>query len=168
MNKQAILNFEESYFWSVYERLRTSIVHRAIVHLPRYSTEYSVQYPSCMVRYHTSWSYSYIVHYLSWREEGNRESIKPHLSSISNNTIHHTMERFQSWVALTVLSLVVVGAIFDEVPNGRNGKTDFALATAFTSLILGGIFTVANLVDSLRNRLVGNVIENGESSSSLL
>ena len=70
------------------------------------------------------------------------------------------MERFQSWVALTALSLVIVGALFDELPEGGGGKARFALGTAFTSLILGAIFTAANLVDSLRNRLVGNAIEN--------
>jgi hypothetical protein len=76
------------------------------------------------------------------------------------------MERFQSWVALTALSLVVVGALFDEVPDSRNGKTDFALVAAFASLILGAFFSASNIVDSLRNRFVGNIFENGETHSS--
>ena len=72
------------------------------------------------------------------------------------------MERFQSWVALTALSLVVVGALFDEVPDARNGKTEFALVAAFASLILGIFYSASNLIDSLRNRFVGNIFENGE------
>lgn len=75
------------------------------------------------------------------------------------------MERFQSWIALSVLSLVMVGSLYDEVPEGgRSGKSDFALVVSYTSFILGSLFSIANIVDPLRNMLIGNVIENAVAS----
>ena len=40
------------------------------------------------------------------------------------------------------------------------------IATASISLIFGCLFTVGNIVDSLRNLIIGNVVENGESRRS--
>lgn len=78
------------------------------------------------------------------------------------------MERFQSWVALTALSVVIISALTDHLPpSKRDGKENFALASACISLIFGFLFIVANLLDSLRNMIVGNVIENGEHIFSI-
>lgn len=57
----------------------------------------------------------------------------------------------------------MVGSLHDEVPSeGRNVKITFAFGVAYTSLILGALFSIANIVDFLRSKLIGNLIENGE------
>jgi len=79
------------------------------------------------------------------------------------------MERLHCWVSLAALSVVIIGALVDQIPIGsRNGKENFALATACISLCFGILYTIANVVDSLRNRIVGNLVENCECSETTL
>jgi hypothetical protein len=73
------------------------------------------------------------------------------------------IDRLYSWVALAALSVVILSALIDQLPaSTRNGKENYVIATASISLIFGTLFVVANVVDSLRNLIVGNIIENGE------
>jgi hypothetical protein len=73
------------------------------------------------------------------------------------------IDRLYSWVALAALSVVILSALVDQLPaSTRNGKENYVIATASISLIFGTLFVVANVVDSLRNLIVGNIIENGE------
>jgi len=72
------------------------------------------------------------------------------------------IDRLYSWVALTALSVVILSALIDQLPaSTRNSKENYVIATASISLIFGTLFIAANVVDSLRNMIVGNVIENG-------
>jgi len=74
------------------------------------------------------------------------------------------LNRLYSWVALTALSVVILAALVDQLPaSTRNAKENYVIATASISLIFGFFFTVGNIVDSLRNVIIGNVVENGES-----
>ena len=77
------------------------------------------------------------------------------------------LNRLYSWVALTALSVVILAALVDQLPaSTRNAKENYVIATASISLIFGCLFTVGNIVDSLRNLIIGNVVENGESRRS--
>lgn len=69
------------------------------------------------------------------------------------------MDRLYSWVGLMALSVVNIGAIVDQFDE-RTGKQNFALAVACISLIAGSIMTVGNIIDRLRNLIIGNVVEN--------
>jgi hypothetical protein len=64
---------------------------------------------------------------------------------------------------LTALSVVILAALVDQLPPAvRDGKGNYAIATACISLIIGLLFTVGNVVDSLGNMIVGNVVESGK------
>lgn len=75
------------------------------------------------------------------------------------------LNRLYSWVALTALSVVILSALVDQLPpSTRNGKEKYVITTASISLIFGSLFTVGNIVDSLRNLIIGNAVENGVAS----
>lgn len=70
------------------------------------------------------------------------------------------MDRLYSWVTLTALSVVILAALVDQLPPAtRGGQEKFAIAASCISLIFGLLLTVGNVVDSLRNMIVGNVVE---------
>lgn len=78
------------------------------------------------------------------------------------------IDRLYSWVALAALSVVILSALIDQLPaSTRNGKENYVIATASISLIFGTLFVVANVVDSLRNLIVGNIIENALASITM-
>mmetsp|Transcript_2352 Transcript_2352/g.3614 ORF Transcript_2352/g.3614 Transcript_2352/m.3614 type:complete len:291 (-) Transcript_2352:318-1190(-) len=78
------------------------------------------------------------------------------------------LNRLYSWVALTALSVVILAALVDQLPaSTRNAKENYVIATASISLIFGFFFTVGNIVDSLRNVIIGNVVENGIASLTM-
>lgn len=75
------------------------------------------------------------------------------------------MDRLYSWVALAALSAIILTALVDQLPAGdRGGKENYVIATACISLIFGAIFTAGNVIDSLRNKIIGNIFENGVAS----
>ena len=77
------------------------------------------------------------------------------------------LNRLYSWVALTALSVVILSALVDQLPpSTRNGKEKYVITTASISLIFGSLFTVGNIVDSLRNLIIGNAVENGKTRRS--
>lgn len=72
------------------------------------------------------------------------------------------MEKSRTWVTLTALSAVIIAAIVDQFPlSERDGRTNYALATACLSFIFGLFFTMANVIEKIGARVLGNVIENG-------
>jgi hypothetical protein len=76
------------------------------------------------------------------------------------------MDRLYAWVGLTFLSVVNIGAIVDQFDE-RNGKQNYALATACVSFIFGAFLTASNIVDSLRVKVVGNTVENSIAAAML-
>lgn len=72
------------------------------------------------------------------------------------------MERLPTWVTLFGLSIVIMAAAIDQFSGERNGRENYIIATAVLSLIFSFFFIAANLVDSLGNMVVGNLVENGK------
>jgi hypothetical protein len=72
------------------------------------------------------------------------------------------MERLPTWVTLFGLSIVIMAASVDQFSGERNGRENYIIATTVLSLIFSFFFITANLVDSLGNLVVGNVVENGK------
>jgi len=71
--------------------------------------------------------------------------------------------RLYSYVASTVLSDVILAALVDQLPSfPKNSKEKYVIGTVSISLIFWFIFTVGDIVDSLINVIIGNVVENGE------
>jgi ABC-type lipoprotein release transport system permease subunit len=74
------------------------------------------------------------------------------------------VDRLYSWIALMFLSAIILIALVDQLPpSKRNGKGDFVIATSAISLSVAALFVAGNLVDSLRRKIVGNIVENGKS-----
>lgn len=72
-------------------------------------------------------------------------------------------QRLPTWVTLFGLSIVIIGATVDQYPGERGSLGNYCLATAVISLIFSFFFIVANLVDGLGNKVIGNVVENAIS-----
>ena len=71
------------------------------------------------------------------------------------------MERLPTWVTLFCLSIVIIAALVNQFPQ-REARENYSLATAIISLLFSFFFVVANLVDGLGAKVVGNVFENGK------
>lgn len=60
------------------------------------------------------------------------------------------------------LSAIILIALVDQLPpSARNGKGNFVIATSAISLSFAALIVAGNLVDSLRRKIVGNIVENG-------
>jgi len=74
------------------------------------------------------------------------------------------MERLPTWVFLFILSIIIIAAGIDQVPEeARDGRAKYCLATSIISLLFSFFFIAANLVDRLGAVVVGNVVENAIS-----